>query len=63
MIGNDELIDIYKTDFLLIKEHNFSLTEIDDMLPFERKIYVNMVLEYLEKKKELLNKRNNKGVY
>lgn len=52
MFAPGELADIYKTDFLLAKEHNFSLSEINDMQPFERKIYVAIVLDYLEKKKQ-----------
>lgn len=32
--------------------HKYSLTEIEDMMPWEREIYVNMLLSYLEKKKE-----------
>lgn len=31
---------------------NYSLTELDDMLPFEREIYVNLLLQHLEKKRQ-----------
>lgn len=54
MFAPGELADIYKTDFLLAKEHNLSLSEINDMQPFERKIYVAIVLDYLEKKKQAI---------
>jgi hypothetical protein len=56
MIGNGELIEIYKTDFLLVKEHNFRFSEIDEMIPYERRIYIAMTIEYVEKKKQLLQK-------
>lgn len=32
--------------------HNYSLTELDNMYPFEREIYLNMLIDYLEKKKQ-----------
>lgn len=54
MFATGELADIYKTDFLLAKDHNLTLSEINDMIPFERQIYINIVLDYLEKKKKAL---------
>ena len=54
MFAEGELADIYKTDFLLAKEHNITLSEINDMVPFERQVYVSIVLDYLEKKKKAL---------
>jgi hypothetical protein len=50
MFAKGELADIYRTDFLLAKEHNISLTEINEMQPFERKIMVAIIIDYLEKK-------------
>lgn len=54
MFAPGELADIFRTDFLLAKEHNISLTEINEMLPFERKIYIAIVIDYLEKKKQAI---------
>jgi hypothetical protein len=31
--------------------HKYSLTEIEDMLPFEREIYVHMLVQHLEEEK------------
>lgn len=43
----------YKMNFNLIKSDvfNISLTELDNMIPFEREIYINLYLEELEKRK------------
>lgn len=32
--------------------HKYSLSEIENMMPWERDLYVNMLLRHLEKKKE-----------
>lgn len=32
--------------------HKYSLTELDNMLPWERDIYVNMLIRHLEEEKE-----------
>ena len=37
---------------MLMEEHKYSLTEIENMMPFERTIYVLLVNEYIKKKEE-----------
>jgi hypothetical protein len=36
----------------LAQHHKYSITEIEDMLPFERDIYVEMLIAFLNEKKE-----------
>lgn len=36
--------------------HKYSLTEIENMLPFEREIYVAMLIRYLEEEKQRLER-------
>jgi hypothetical protein len=36
--------------------HKYSLTEIEDMIPFERDIYVAMLVQYLKEEKERLER-------
>jgi hypothetical protein len=37
-----------------MQHHKYSLTELDNMLPWERDIYVNMLMKYLEEETERL---------
>jgi hypothetical protein len=39
-------------------QHNFSLTELDDMLPWEREIYVSLVHEHVEKENKRMREQN-----
>jgi len=39
--------------------HKYSLTEIESMIPWEREIYVNFLIDYLEKQKEQREARAN----
>jgi len=50
--GHDNLGNYYQTNFALMQHHKYSLTELDNMLPWERDIYVNMLLGYLEEETE-----------
>lgn len=36
--------------------HKYSLTEIENMIPFEREIYVAMLIRYLEEEKQRLER-------
>jgi len=41
----------------LAQHHKYSISEIENLIPFERDIYVDMLLDFLEKEKEKLNKQ------
>ena len=32
----------------MMQHHNYSLTELDNMIPWERQIYVSMLIEYIK---------------
>ena len=35
-----------------MQEHHYSLTELENMMPWEREIYVKMLIDYLKEEKE-----------
>jgi hypothetical protein len=45
-------------NFAMMQYHKYSLTELEEMLPFEREIYIQMLIEYLREQEE---KRKNNG--
>jgi len=46
------LNNYYQTNFALMQHHKYSLTELDEMMPWERGIYINLLMNYLEKENE-----------
>jgi len=48
------LIGYYKVNFGLMQHHKYTLTELEEMIPFEREIYVSMLLQHLEEEKRKL---------
>ena len=36
----------------MIQHHNWSLTELENMMPWEREIYVGLLIEHLEEQKK-----------
>lgn len=57
-MSNDTLVNHYTMNFELMYHHKFSLTELNNMMPYERAIYVDLLNNYLEKKQEEERKRN-----
>ena len=41
----------------MVKEHNFSLSEIENMIPWEKTIYVTMLIKYIEEENEKLKQK------
>jgi len=35
-----------------MQHHKYSLTELENMVPWERDIYINLLMQYLEEEKE-----------
>ena len=44
----------YQTNFALMQHHKYNLTEIENLIPWEKDIYVNMLMRYLEEENERL---------
>ena len=42
----------FKVNFALMQYHKYSLTEIENMMPWEREVYVNMLAQHLQKERE-----------
>jgi hypothetical protein len=38
----------------MAQHHKYSITEIEDMMPFERDLYIDLLLSFLDKQKEKL---------
>ena len=36
-----------------MQHHNYSLSDLDNMMPWEREIYVDMLVEHLKEEKKL----------
>jgi len=42
-----------------MQHHNYSLSELDDMMPWEREIYVAMLIDFIKQENEKI--RNQKA--
>jgi hypothetical protein len=42
----------------MMQHHKYSLTEIENMIPWERDIYVSLLTQWLKEEKERIEKQN-----
>ena len=43
-----------------MQHHKYSLTELDNLIPWEKDIYVNMLVSYIKEENEKLRREANK---
>ena len=60
MLSHDSLYNYYKTNFALMQHHKYSLTELDNMIPFEREIYVSLLMKYIKEENEKMKEQERK---
>ena len=47
-MAHEDLASYFKLNFALMQHHKYSLTELENMMPWEREIYVSLLQQYVE---------------
>ena len=50
-MAHEDLESYYKTNFALMQHHKYSLTELENMIPWERDIYLTLLQQYIGEEK------------
>jgi len=58
MLGHEDLETYYRTNFALMQYHKYSLTEIENMMPWEREIYLSLLENHIKEEEEKAAKAN-----
>ena len=53
-LSHDDLGNYYKMNFALMQYHKYTLADLEQMIPFEREVYVAMLIKFLEEEKQRL---------
>ena len=47
---------------MLMQHHKYSLTELENMLPWEREIYIDMLIQHIKEENDKIRERQrNRG--
>ena len=49
-MAHEDLESYFKTNFALMQHHKYSLTELENMIPWEREVYLTLLQQYIEEK-------------
>ena len=47
-MAHTDLESYYKVNFALIQHHKYTLTELENMIPWEREIYLSLLSQFIE---------------
>ncbi len=63
-LSSDSLVNYFQLNFSLMHHHKYSLTEIENMMPWEREIYVSLLIDYIKQENEKLKilKQNARNI-
>jgi len=55
-----DLENYYKINFALMQFHKYSLTEVENLIPWERDVYIGLLQQHLEDEK--LRQQQSNGI-
>ena len=56
-LSHDNIENYYKTNSAIVYNNRFTLTELENMFPFEREIYVSLLVNHIEEENERMKKQ------
>ena len=55
---HDNLANMLESNFAMMQHHKYSLTELENMIPWERDIYTVLLIQYIENENQRLKDLN-----
>ena len=59
-MAHTDLASYYKINFALMQHHKYSLTELENMIPWEKEVYLTLLQQYIEE--ENLKQQQQNGI-
>ena len=50
-MAHTNLESYYKVNIALVQHHKYSLTEVENMIPWEREVYITLLKQHIEEEK------------
>ena len=51
-MAHTDLESYFRINFALMQHHKYSLSEIENMMPWERQVYTSLLMQHLEQLKK-----------
>ena len=60
-LGHENLESMYLTNFAMMQHHNYNLNDLENMIPFEREIYVTLLSDFIKQENERIKSQQRKA--
>jgi hypothetical protein len=51
-MGSETLANYYKTNFALMQHHKYDLEMLENLIPFERELYIMLLSQHIEEQNQ-----------
>ena len=58
-MAHETLESYYKVNFAMMQHHKYSLTELENMIPWEREVYLSLLKQHIEEETLKAQQANN----
>ena len=58
-MADTNLESYFKVNFALIQHHKYSLTEVENMIPWEKDVYISLLQQHIEEENLKAQQRKN----
>ena len=58
-MSHEDLENFYRINFALMQYHKYSLTEIENMIPWEREIYLTLLEQHIQDEEEKASRKQS----
>jgi hypothetical protein len=52
MLAHSSIYVYYQKLFAMVQHHKYSITDLENLMPFERDLYFEMLIEFIKKQEE-----------
>tara|TARA_B100000900_G_C20573126_1_gene714163 strand:+ start:1822 stop:2013 length:192 start_codon:yes stop_codon:yes gene_type:complete len=60
-LSHNNLENYFKTNFAMMQHHKYSLSDIENMVPWERDVYVDLLQQHVREENERIKEQNRKN--
>ncbi len=60
ILCDESLANMISTNFSMMQHHKYSLSDIENMIPWEREVYMTLLVKHIAEENERI-KRQNQG--
>lgn len=59
-VSHDTLENHYKVNFTLMQHHKYSLSDLENMVPWERQVYLGLLMQHIKEENERQQAQNQR---